>query len=140
MWDNKGKEEESAPAWFETGFLSPSDWSAKWIRRDDPAAAHELSTVRWLWLPNTDAQHVAPGTVAEFRYVLHLDAKPLRASLHVVSRGAFVASVNGKETGKHTEWSAFDWEEITPELRFGAGAAGDNEILVHVVSPQGTTM
>ena len=43
---------------------------------------------------------------------------------------AFVASVNGKETGKHTEWSAFDWEEITPELHFGAGAAGDNEILV----------
>jgi alpha-L-rhamnosidase len=137
VWDNEGKEEASAPAWFETGFLSPSDWSAKWIRRDDPAAAHELSAVRWLWLPNTDAQHVTPGTVAEFHYVLHLNEKPMRASLHIVSRGAFVAFVNGKETGKHTEWSAFDWEELTPELRFGAGAAGDNEILVHVVSPKG---
>jgi alpha-L-rhamnosidase len=136
LWDNKGKPEESALAWFETGLLSASDWSAKWIRRDDPAAAHELSTVRWLWLPNADAQHVTPGTVAEFHYVLHLDEKPGRASLHVVSRGAYVASVNGKETGKHTEWSAFDWEEITPELRFGNGAAGDNEILVRVVSPK----
>ncbi len=60
----------------------------------------------------------------------------MRASLHVVSRGAFVASVNGKKTGNHTEWSAFDWEEITPELHYGAGAAGDNEILVQVVSPK----
>ena len=92
--------------------------------------------MRWLWLPNADAEHVAASTVAEFRYVLHLNERPLRANLHVVSRGAFVASVNGKETGNHTEWSAFDWEEITPELRFGAGAAGDNEVLVRVVSPQ----
>ena len=137
MWDNKGKEEASAPAWFETGLLSPSDWSAKWIRRDDPAAAHELSAVRWLWLANADAQHVTPGTVAEFHYVLHLDENPRRASLHVVSRGAFVASVNGKETGNHTEWSAFDWEEITPELRFGAGVAGDNEVLVRRCIPAG---
>jgi alpha-L-rhamnosidase len=135
VWDNQGKDEQSTPAWFETGLLLPSDWSAKWIRRDDPAATQELSMVRWLWLPNADAQHVAGGTVADFRYVLHLDAHPLRASLHVVSRGAFVASVNGTETGKHTEWSAFDWEEITPELRFGAGTAGDNEIMVRVVSP-----
>jgi alpha-L-rhamnosidase len=137
VWDTKGQDQESAPAWFETGFLSPSDWTAQWIRRDDPAGARELSMVRWLWLPNADAQHVPGGTVAEFRYVLHLDARPLRASLHVVSRGAFVASVNGTETGRHTEWSAFDWEEITPEFHSGSGAAGDNEILVRVVSPQG---
>src|SRR5882757_3999318 len=135
VWDTKGQEQQSAPAWFETGFLSPSDWTAKWIRRDDPAAARELSMVRWLWLPTADAQHVSGGTVAQFRYVLHLDARPSRASLHVISRGEFVASVNGTETGRHTEWSAFDWEEILPELHSGSGAAGDNEILVRVVSP-----
>jgi alpha-L-rhamnosidase len=136
VWDNQGKDEQSTPAWFETGLLSPSDWTAQWIRRDDPAAALELQRIRWLWLPHADAQHVSGGTAAEFRYVLHLDARPLRASLHIVSRGTFVASVNGTETGKHTEWSAFDWEEIAPELHFGSGAAGDNEILVRVVSPQ----
>jgi alpha-L-rhamnosidase len=136
VWDNKGANELSAPAWFETGLRSASDWSAEWIRRDDPATAHELAAIRWLWLPHADAEHVAAGTVAEFRYVLHMDARPIRASLHVASRGTFVASVNAKETGKHTEWSTFDWEEITPELRFGPGAAGDNEILVRVVSPQ----
>ena len=136
VWDNKGKVEESAPAWFETGLRSPSDWSAQWIRRTDPADASELQKMRWLWLPNADAEHVAPNTVATFRYLLHLDAAPLRANLHVISRGGFVASVNGKKTGSHTEWSAFDWEEITPELHYGAGVAGDNKILVRVVSPQ----
>ena len=136
VWDKTGKNELSTPAWFETGLRSPSDWSAQWIRRYDPAATQELAAVRWLWLPGADARHVAAGTVAEFRYVLHLDAPPLRASMHVVSRGGFIASVNGKETGRHTEWSAFDWEEIAPELHAGMGVAGDNEILVRVVSPQ----
>jgi alpha-L-rhamnosidase len=137
VWDAVGRDEQSSPAWFEMGFLSSSDWTAQWIRRDDSAAALELQKIRWLWLRNADAAHVMGGTVAEFRYVLHLDARPLRASLHVVSRGAFVATVNGTETGRHTEWSAFDWEEITPELHFGGGTAGDNQILVRVVSPQG---
>ena len=100
VWDNKGKEEESAPAWFETGLRSPSDWSAQWIRRDDPAEASELRKMRWLWLPNADAEHVAPNTVVTFRYLLHLDAAPLRANLHVISRGGFVASVNGQEDGQ----------------------------------------
>src|SRR6202012_1902842 len=30
VWDSNGKDAQSAPAWFETGFLSPSDWTAKW--------------------------------------------------------------------------------------------------------------
>ncbi len=58
VWDNKGKESSSSPAWFETGLLSRSDWSAKWIRRVDPAADKELAAVRWLWLPGADAQKV----------------------------------------------------------------------------------
>jgi alpha-L-rhamnosidase len=35
VWDNKGGNSTSTPAWFETGLLSPSDWQAKWIRRAD---------------------------------------------------------------------------------------------------------
>src|SRR5205823_14402763 len=30
VWDNKGSSSTSSLAWFETGLLSPSDWSAKW--------------------------------------------------------------------------------------------------------------
>lgn len=132
VWDNKGASEVSTPTWFETGLLSPSDWKAQWIYRSDPAAAHTLSMVRWLWLPGSDAEHVKPHTGAEFRYTLHLEAKPLRASLHVLARGGFTATVNGEQTGRHTHWDAFDWEEITPHLR-----AGNNEIIVRVTSPEG---
>ena len=77
VWDKKGSSSVSDPAWFETGLLSPSDWTAKWIRRIDPAADQELAAVRWLWLPNTDPKAIPPSTEAEFRYTLHLDAAEL---------------------------------------------------------------
>jgi alpha-L-rhamnosidase len=129
VWDKKGSSSVSDPAWFETGLLSPSDWTAKWIRRIDPAADQELAAVRWLWLPGSDAQKVVAGTTAEFRYTLHLESAPMRASLHIVSPGAYVATVNGVVTGHHTSWGAFDWEEIGPLLK-----PGDNEVLVRVVA------
>ena len=136
VWDNKATSSVSAPTWFETGLLSPSDWSAQWIRPDDPAAERELAAVRWLWLPGADAKKVPSGAAAEFHYPLHLDAEPLRVSLHVVTPGDFVATVNGVVTGHHSTWSAFDWEEIGPLLKYGAGPAGDNDIVVKVVAPQ----
>ena len=129
VWDNKGFRVTSAPASFETGMLSPSDWHAKWIRHADPAADRELAAIRWLWLPGADAQKVTAGTTAEFRYILHLNASPMRVSLHIVSPGAYVATVNGTVTGQHKAWGAFDWEEITPLLMPGV-----NEILVKVVA------
>jgi alpha-L-rhamnosidase len=129
VWDNKGANSPSTPAWFETGLLSPSDWTAQWIRRADPIAELELADIRWIWLPGADAQKVAAGTTAEFRYPLRLDAAPMRASLHIVSPGAYVATVNGVVTGQHKAWGAFDWEEIGPLLK-----PGDNEILVKVVA------
>ncbi len=128
VWDNHNQPTTSAPAFFETG-LSPSDWTAKWIRRADPVADQELAAVRWLWLPNADAQKVPANTTAEFRYTLHLDAAPTRASLHIVSPGAYIAAVNGTVTGEHKAWGAFDWEEIGPLLK-----PGDNEIIVKVVA------
>ncbi len=134
VWDDKGKESTSPTAWFETGLLSPSDWNAKWIRHADPAAEAELAAVRWLWLPGANAEKVAYGTPAEFRYTLHLDAEPMRSSLHIVSPGNYVATVNGVVTGQHKAWGAFDWEEIGPLLKHGSGPAGDNEILVRILA------
>jgi alpha-L-rhamnosidase len=68
-------------------------------------------------------------TPAEFRYKLHLEAKPEAASLHVLVRGEFTARVNGTVRGHHEEWGAFDREE----LAFVA-ACGDNEIELKVKS------
>ena len=129
VWDNHNQPTTSAPASFETGLLSPTDWHAKWIRRADPAAERELAAVRWLWLPGADAQKVPANTTAEFRYTLHLETAPTRASLHVVSPGGYVVTVNGVVTGQHKAWGAFDWEEIGPLLK-----PGDNEILAKVIA------
>jgi alpha-L-rhamnosidase len=128
-WDDKGKLTVSAPAWFETGLLSAGDWKAQWITRKDPAAEQELNAIRWIWLANTDAMHVPSATPAQFRYQLHLDATPNAASLHILARGKFIARVNGRVTGHHDEWGAFDREEIGYLLH-----SGDNEIEVEVIS------
>jgi len=125
-WDDEGKEATSAPAWFETGL---AQWQAQWIARKDSASEAEIKAIRWLWTPGVDALHVARGSAAHFRYALHLDAAPSAASLHVDARGKFVAHVNGKETGHHDEWGAFDREEITALLH-----SGDNEIEIDVQS------
>ncbi len=130
VWDNNDNVSTAIPAWFETGLLSPSDWRAQWVRRIDSADERERAAVQWLWLSNTDARAVAPGSTVEFRYPLHLDARPIRASLHILVAGSYVATVNGTLTGQHKDFGAFDWEEIGQLLK-----PGDNEILVKVTSP-----
>lgn len=139
VWDNKGKSSTSDAAWFETGVLSPSDWKAQWIRRNDPVADREYHNVRWIWLAGANAKAVPAGSTAEFRYVLHLDSLPERASLHVVAQGNYVARVNGTVTGGHgnvvtsavAQWNSFDYEPITSNLK-----VGDNVIEVSVVAPK----
>jgi len=129
VWDNHGGKSESTPASFETGLIDPADWKARWIMRRDPADEEEIKAIRWIWLPGSDPIHVPSATPAQFRYTLHLDAKPLAASLHVMVRGQFTARVNGTIAGHHDEWGAFDREEIAHLLH-----PGDNEILLDVVS------
>jgi alpha-L-rhamnosidase len=129
VWDNNGKQTTSVPAWFETGLMSANDWKAAWITRIDPATEQELKAIRWIWLAKSDPMHVSSATPAQFRYILHLDAKPEAASLYVLVRGEFIARVNGTITGHHHEWGAFDREEITSLLH-----TGDNEVELDVVS------
>ena len=130
-WDERGNEERSAEtAWWEMGLLRQEDWTARWIGHEDAAERAVLARVNWLWLPGGDATQVASHQEAEFRTVVHLDALPDSALLHVLSGGTFTASVNGQETGHKEEWSAFDREDVRGVLKAGAGAAGDNEIVI----------
>lgn len=131
VWDNHDRQTASAVASFETGLMSAGDWKAGWITRNDPSDEQELKAIRWIWLPDSDPMHVPSATAAQFRYRLHLDAKPQAASLHVLVRGEFTARVNGTITGHHEEWGAFDREEIASLLH-----AGENEIELTVTSHQ----
>src|SRR3546814_3072653 len=50
--DDRGTTTTSAPAWFETGLLSPDDWRAQWIAAEDPLAkADRAAGLRWVWSP-----------------------------------------------------------------------------------------
>jgi alpha-L-rhamnosidase len=137
VWDGQKKATSAAaPAWWEMGLLTSADWSAKWIRRDDPEEDKELSEIRWIGLPNAQPGQAAQPLKAEFRYQLHLAKRPFGASLHVFSPGSFVVKVNGVETGHKKEWSSFDREEILDQLKYGEGVAGDNTIEVSVSAPK----
>ena len=131
-WDESGKQTVSANSWFETGLMSKSDWKAKWIMRKDPAAAEEINTVRWIWLPGSDAMHVKSASPAHFRYEFELKEKPTAASLHVLARGTFIAHVNGVATGRHEDWGAFAREEIEPYLH-----VGKNDVEIDMTSHRG---
>lgn len=39
VWTALGEHEWSAPSWFETGLLSPDDWTATWISPFEPSVA-----------------------------------------------------------------------------------------------------
>lgn len=130
-WDAQGKEERSAgAAWWETGLLQPSDWQAKWIRRNDADGEAAMDQTSWIWLPMGDAQHVPQGVQAEFKYELQLDKQPSAAVLHVLVGGDFTARVNGVVTGHKDEWGAFDFEDVRERLH-----TGKNEIVISASAP-----
>ena len=132
VWDGLGKRGQWTRSNFETGLLTRQDWTAKWIMRDDPAADAEIAAVRWIWLSGMDAEHVPSGTKAYFLYRLHLNHTPEAASLHILAASDVTAKVNGHVTGHHSDWGAFDREEITEYLH-----AGDNEIELDCISRKG---
>jgi alpha-L-rhamnosidase len=137
VWDGKGRSSKPlTTAWWEMGLLAPTDWSAKWIRREDPEEDKELKEIRWIGLPNAEPGPAAQPVKAEFRYRLHLAKRPFGVSLFVFAPGTFVAKVNGVETGHKTEWSSFSRQAIIERLKFGEGPAGDNEIVVNVGAPK----
>ena len=123
----------SAPAWFEAGLLNAADWKAQWITRKDPVAEQELNAIRWIWLAEFGCDARAVATPATSSITCILMPAPIAASLHVLARGQFTARVNGHVTGHHSEWGAFDREEIA----FLLTHPGDNVIEVEVVSHRG---
>lgn len=135
VWDGAGRSSRAAiPGWWETGLLEASDWSAKWIHRDDAESARELREAKVIGSPAARLEKASQPPKVAFRYQLHLEKKPFSASLHIFSPGRFVTRVNGAVTGHKAQWIAFDREDILDKLRYGTGAAGDNIITVDVDS------
>ena len=80
IWDNNKKETKWSPvAYWEMGFLSHSDWKAKWIEMDG-------DTIRYSPSPH-------------FRKEFQLDKQIASARVYVTSHGYYELQLNGKKVG-----------------------------------------
>ena len=133
VWDAKGKTADAAqPAYWEMGLLAGSDWSAKWITRQDTERDADWAAMRWVWAQGQDAFAVPSNASATFRLEVDLPAKPSDAGLYVYAHNAFTARVNGKELTSKSGWVEFDRQDISPFI-----VAGRNTIEVTATAPGG---
>ena len=114
IWDAANNESAwSAPAFFETGMLQPTDWTAKWI---EPVQSNE--------------RHM-PGLLV--RKTFELKKKVAAARAYITSHGFYEFYVNGRKVGdeiftpgwtsykKRLQYQVFD---ITPALQSGGNSMG----------------
>jgi alpha-L-rhamnosidase len=113
VWDSAGNVTQPAKtAWWEMGLLQPSDWSAKWIRWQNPEEQADTAGICWIWASGQDAHQVAPGTTATFHLDFNLPDTPIRAALFLIARGSWRVTVNGHDAGQKPHWNEFDRREI----------------------------
>jgi alpha-L-rhamnosidase len=123
VWDARGHTSEAAePAWWETGLLNKSDWTAKWIRWENPEASLDRGGIHWIWVQGQDALASAPKTVAAFRLNFDLPRLPQRAALYLIARGNWSVTVNGHDAGAKNDWNEFDRRDIGTLLVQGKNA------------------
>ncbi|MBI1851242.1 MAG: family 78 glycoside hydrolase catalytic domain [Planctomycetes bacterium] len=110
-WDGDGRPLPwSERAFFETGFLSATEWSAKWIGRVEPAdTMPSLDGVKWIWTPEGDPRQAAPAGDRFFRFTFDLPSAAAveSATLFVVADNSFRAFVNGRDVGAGSDFGAF---------------------------------
>jgi alpha-L-rhamnosidase len=103
VWDASGKASAwAAPAYFETGLMTPANWSIKWI-----------------WASGDDAMDVPAKTSVTFRREFDLAAVPANAAFFAYFPGNFSVTVNGHDAGKKTDWFSFDRIDVTSYLTTG---------------------
>jgi alpha-L-rhamnosidase len=116
LWDEAGNPSPwSGDAWFETGLLLPSDWSATWIARPVPPAAE------------VDAR------TSQLRKEFSLPKEVRSARLYSTALGDYAIEVNGSRVGDEEMapgWTdyrkrlQYQVHDVTPLLRTGANALG----------------
>lgn len=114
VWDNHGREAESAPAHFTTG-LRDEDWQGCWLGADDYSA--------------NDTGAVAPL----FRKGFQVDGQVAQAMAYIAVVGYYEFSLNGAKVGNHVldpGWTDFRQSvlyvayDVTDRLKQGENAIG----------------
>lgn len=114
LWDETGKEINSADAFFEMGLFTPGDWKAKWI-----------SGI------GTDQKKRLPADY--YQKTVFVGKDLCRARLYVTSLGVYAAKVNGEivstvlspGTTQYDKRLYYQTYDVTKQLRAGA----DNDLL-----------
>lgn len=114
----------SEVSFWETGLLTPSEWSAKWIGRPDPYKVPiDTKGAMWIWYPEGDPAKDAPAGDRHFRYSFNLAEQPKAARIAVAVDDSFRLSINGKQIGGAHGWFTYTEFEIATALK-----AGQNQI------------
>jgi alpha-L-rhamnosidase len=122
VWDAKGEPNVSKePATWSMGLLSPAEWKAQWIGRDDARSSG----------PGSGTEKYLPATYLRKEFML--EQIPQRAMLYVTSLGAAEPHMNGGKVGddylspgwtdfnKRVYYRAYD---VTSRLKPGANVIG----------------
>jgi alpha-L-rhamnosidase len=121
VWDRQGRVSPwSAPAHWETAFLDPAEWTARWLNDGKP-------------LPASDEAFYDDDPAPLFRREFELAAAALRARLYISGLGYYEASLNGERVGdrvldpgwtsygKRVYYSTYD---VSRQLRRGRNCLG----------------
>lgn len=139
VWDDEGRASAwSEPAWWETGLLEASDWSARWIGA--PAAlvgAPALDDASWIWFPEGDPASSAPAATRWFRGAFDVPEGVTRARLVLTADDGYTAHLDGAEVARaEADQAAETWRrpsvtEVTRQLTPGRhvlAVAATNEV------------
>ena len=120
-WDQEGRPSPwSAPAVWETAFLDPAEWDARWVNDGKP-------------LPARDEAFYDDDPAPLFRREFELPAAVVRARLYVTGLGYYEASLNGERVGDHVldpGWTSYGKRvyystyDVTGQLRRGENCLG----------------
>lgn len=120
-WDREGRASPwSETAVFETAFLDPAEWSARWLNDGKPHPAH-------------DEAFYDDDPAPLFRREFELGAAVARARLYVTGLGYYEASLNGERVGERVldpAWTMYGRRvyystyDVTRMLRKGRNCLG----------------
>jgi alpha-L-rhamnosidase len=116
VWDEAAKRSKwSDWAHWETGLLSPADWTASWIE------------------PDLEEDYSVPNPAPMLRRELEVKKTVASARLYATARGLYAAEINGQVVGDQLftpGWTAYDERlqyqtyDVTPLLKKGTNALG----------------
>jgi len=115
VWDERGEQAESSPAWWEMGLLAGSDWQANWIT------------------PDWDEDISRPQPSPLLRRTFDVEGDLVSARIYATSLGLYELRLNGQRVGDAVltpGWTSYEHRlqyqtyDVTDLLRDGENAMG----------------